>query len=109
MKRAALIFLLLPLNSCGMLDFVSNANEFKGGGRLELTAPISWIPGFDSVLPKIVLDLKAGFEWHNDDELHRHEMEKLRLMHQIQELKKNEPTIEELFLRAFDKPPAAAK
>lgn len=91
------ILLCTMLTSC---SFFERANEFKGHGRIDLLFPFDLIPGLDSILPRIALDVKGGFEWHNDAEQHQHEIELLRLQHQykIAENESNEWRTRQVFL-----------
>lgn len=41
--------------------------------------PLDLIPGAGGLLPHAVLDISTGFEWHNDEQRHRREMEMLKL------------------------------
>ena len=94
MKRAlALLLVCFLLPSC---KIVNSANEFKGHGGIDLTFPINWIPGVEYVLPRIVLDVRGGFEWDNYDDKHRREMEKLRLLKEIE--KRDETLLKDIFL-----------
>lgn len=90
--------LCAALASC---SFFERANEFKGHGRIDLLFPFDLIPGLDSVLPRIALDIKGGFEWHNDAEQHQFEMDKLRLGVK-QALENNDDwTVHEIFLNTL--------
>lgn len=86
---------LVSLSSC---SFLREANEFKGRGTIDLLFPFDLIPGLDSVLPHVVLDISGGFEWHNDEVKHNHEMEKLRLKSELIAEGKHEKSIEQIFL-----------
>jgi hypothetical protein len=87
-----LVAYALLLALCSSCSFVERANEFKGRLRIDLFFPLNLIPGMSELLPHAVLDIGGGFEWHNDAERHRYEMEKMRLRAQM--------TVEEL--RAYD-------
>lgn len=94
MKRQS-ILLCAALCSC---SFFERANEFKGHGRIDLLFPFDLIPGLDSILPRIALDVKGGFEWHNDAEQHQFEMDKLRLGVKELERNKDDWNVREVFL-----------
>lgn len=97
------LLLLISLCSCKVF---TEANEFKGAFRLDLTAPISWIPGVDYLLPEIVLDLNGGFEWDNYDSRHRREMEKLAIHKEMLLLEAElDESVYEAFLRHLNANP----
>ena len=91
------VILILALSSCA---FVDQANEFKGRGRLDILFPFGLIPGLDSVLPHFVIDLSGGFEWHNDEQQHRFEMDKLKFQREKEE--KDNAVFKDALLRAAD-------
>ena len=98
MKVVKLVCLvaLLSLSSC---TFLYKANEFKGGVSLDLNFPFSLI-GLD-ILPHIVLDFDAGFEWHSDEGQHRRQLELLSMQNELKGTVEDEKSLEELFAIAF--------
>jgi len=96
--KTASVLLCAILSSC---SFFERANEFKGHGRIDLLFPFDLIPGLESVLPRIALDIKGGFEWHNDAEQHQFEMDKLRLGVKEIDEENDDWTVREVFLNTL--------
>lgn len=56
---------------------MEEANEFKGSAKLNILFPFELIPGLETILPKFEIGCDAGFFWHNDEDQHRYEMDKI--------------------------------
>lgn len=80
LAAAAAAVLTIALTSC---SFVEEANEFDGGGEVNLLFPFDAL-GLSSALPEVKLGVRAGFSWHNDEEQHRFWMEKTALQAKIE-------------------------
>lgn len=66
----------LGLTSCSIIG--SDANELKAAGSFNLLFPFDLL-GLSSVFPELRIAFSGGLEWHNDQEMHQHELNKLRL------------------------------
>jgi len=94
-NSGAVFLILFCLSSCA---FMQEANQFKGAGKIDLLFPFDLI-GMSSVLPHVVLDVSAGFEWHNDQDARDHEIRLLELQNKVKE--HDELDITEAMLRAL--------